>query len=131
MHATPTATQATLSIANPVSFGMLYTFGNILSLFSTGFLVGPARQCKNMFHRKRVVATLIFLIALAATLGVAIGTKSMLLTLIMIVIQFCALVWYTLVRAAGVWRRPARVPVVPSHLPSSLACIPGTAVGVG
>ena len=80
----------------PVTFGILYTIGNILSLMSTGFLVGPRRQCKNMFHRKRIVASLVFIGALIGTLAVAISTGSIMATLLMILIQFCALAWYTL-----------------------------------
>jgi hypothetical protein len=74
----------------------LYTIGNLLSLLSTGFLIGPVRQLKNMFHRKRAVATLIYLGALIGTLAVAFTTHSVIATLLMILVQFCAMAWYTL-----------------------------------
>ena len=88
---------ATLSlVVSPSTFGVLYTLGNLLSLLSTGFLVGPMRQVRNMFHRKRITATFLYLGALAATLGVAFGTGSTIGTLVMVLLQFLALIWYTI-----------------------------------
>jgi hypothetical protein len=66
---------STLSITNPVHFGILYTVGNLLSLTSTTLLFGPMRQIRNMFHRKRVVATLMYLAALVGTLAVALEVR--------------------------------------------------------
>ena len=66
---------ATLSLTDPTRFGTLYTVGNILSLSSTALLFGPVRQIKNMFARKRALATIMYLVTLAATLGVAIGVS--------------------------------------------------------
>lgn len=37
-------------------------------LFSTIFLMGPVKQIKSMFEKKRIVATLIFLAAMGMTL---------------------------------------------------------------
>ena len=83
-------------VTSPTTFGVLYTFGNLLSLLSTGFLVGPMRQFKNMFHRKRITATLVFLALLIGTLAVAFGTGSTIGTLVMVLFQFLALAWYTI-----------------------------------
>ena len=77
-------------------FGVLYTLGNIVALFSTAFLFGPVRQLKNMFHSKRAIATIIYLATLIGTLVVAIMTGSIIAVLCMIIVQFLALVWYTL-----------------------------------
>ena len=52
-------------------FAVLYTIGNIIALFSTAFLFGPMRQVKNMFHSKRALATVIYLVTLGGTLAVA------------------------------------------------------------
>ncbi len=49
-----------------------------------------------MFSPVRLIATLIYLGAIALTLWAAIGLKSGLLTLVAIIIQFLALIWYTL-----------------------------------
>lgn len=59
------------TITKPVTFAILYTIGNIVSLSSTAFLVGPVKQCKNMFAEKRAIATVVFLTAMIATLVVA------------------------------------------------------------
>jgi hypothetical protein len=55
----------------PCAAAVLYTFGNIVSLFSTAFLFGPLRQLKNMFQLKRITATLLYIAALIGTLVVA------------------------------------------------------------
>ncbi|XP_044483386.1 vesicle transport protein SFT2B isoform X3 [Mangifera indica] len=52
---------------NPIKFGITFTFGNLLSLGSTAFLIGPKRQVHNK-----------------------------LLTLIAIILEFGALIWYSL-----------------------------------
>lgn len=38
---------------------------------STMFLIGPARQVKNMFHEKRRIATIVYLTAIVVTLVVS------------------------------------------------------------
>ena len=35
------------------NFTALYVLGNVIALCSTGFLLGPRRQCKKMFHPTR------------------------------------------------------------------------------
>jgi len=77
-----------------IAFGALYTIGNVCLLGSSLFLIGPMRQLKMMFNPVRLIATLIYLGALAFTLFVAITTKSALLVLICVIIQVCAIVWY-------------------------------------
>ena len=52
----------------PTKFATLYSMGNLLSLASTGFLTGFARQLKNMFHGTRFAATCVYLGALIMTL---------------------------------------------------------------
>jgi len=89
---------STMNIAKPTSFALLYSLGNMVSFLSTGFLVGPKRQCKYACERKRIIATLIFLVSMICTLLVALlykGSGSIALCIFLIIIQFCALVWYT------------------------------------
>ena len=86
---------------SPIKFAILYSLGNITSLGSTLFLFGPASQCKRMFKRGRIIATCLYLISLAATLVFAFFVDSKnplhrLIILLLIVIQFCTLFWYTL-----------------------------------
>ena len=81
---------------NPVPFAIKYTTGNVLSLLSTCFLVGPKRQLRNMTAATRWVAALIYLVAMAMTLVSCFVIKSGLIVLICIVVQFCAMAWYAL-----------------------------------
>lgn len=87
-----------ITIANPVRFAVLYSFGNLVSLAATMFLMGPVKQFKNMFDEKRRVATIVYLSALVATLVIALwqGKKLVILVLLLVVVQFLALIWYTL-----------------------------------
>jgi len=79
---------------NITGFAVLYTLGNIVSLVSTGFLVGFKKQVKTMFAPVRWFASVLFLVSMAATLFFAIVLKIFFLCLIMCVIQWCALLWY-------------------------------------
>jgi len=83
-------------VIRPSAFAVPYTLGNICALGSTMFLMGPWRQIKNMFNPTRLIATLVYLGALALTLYAAFGLKSAILVLLAVIIQFCALVWYSL-----------------------------------
>ena len=47
---------------------------------STGFLLGPMRQLKNMFHKKRVITTCVYLVALILTLVVAFAVRGYVLS---------------------------------------------------
>lgn len=82
-------------VLNPVKFALPYTLGNILSIMSTGFLVGPKTQCKYACKPVRVWAFVIFLGALFCTLLSALYFKKALLTLLFLVVQICAGLWYT------------------------------------
>ena len=90
------------ALMNPVKFAIVYSLGNLCSLGSTLFLLGPAAQIKRMFKKTRYIATSLFLLSLIATLVFAIGFydkkkvwhKLFLLTLMLL--QFCTLFWYTL-----------------------------------
>lgn len=86
---------ATLQITKPLSFSLLYSLGNIVSFLSTGFLIGPKRQCKSACESKRAAATVIFLASIVATIVAAVYVKSVILCIFLIIVQFCALVWYT------------------------------------
>ena len=80
-------------------FGSLYSVGNVLALCSTGFLMGPVTQIKNMFHSNRIGATLAYLVMIAVTLSVAFayeGGGKALFVILCVIIQSLALTWYTL-----------------------------------
>jgi len=78
----------------PTKFATLYSMGNLLSLASTGFLTGFARQLRNMFHGTRFAATCVYLGALIMTLVCAVELKSFPLTMVFLAVQWCALIWY-------------------------------------
>ena len=61
------------SIMKPVSFALLFSFGNIISLMSTGFLIGFIKQIKNMCDSKRMVSSIIFITSLILTLVCALA----------------------------------------------------------
>lgn len=62
---------------------------------STTFLVGPRKQIKYMFDKTRIFATIIYLVCLGATLWAGITKQHIVLVIALLVLQFCALVWYT------------------------------------
>ncbi|KAI8543097.1 hypothetical protein RHMOL_Rhmol08G0191800 [Rhododendron molle] len=59
---------------NPIKFGITFTFGNLLSLGSTAFLIGPKRQVTMMVD----------------------PVHNKVLTLLAIMLEFGALIWYSL-----------------------------------
>ncbi|XP_055321197.1 vesicle transport protein SFT2B [Sitodiplosis mosellana] len=77
-------------------FAIFYTLGNVVSMASTCFLVGPMKQMKNMFSEKRFIASIIVIISFICTLMAAIWFKKGLLALVCIVIQSIAMTWYSL-----------------------------------
>lgn len=74
------------TILHPDQFAITYSFGNILAMGSTAFLMGPWRQIKNMFDPSRLIATLIYLGLLVATLVVAFTIANIPLLLVLIVL---------------------------------------------
>ncbi|XP_033740580.1 vesicle transport protein SFT2B-like [Pecten maximus] len=79
-----------------IIFAVLYTFGNILSLASTCFLMGPVNQFKKMFAKTRIIATLLVIVMFILTLVCAFALKNTALTIVCCVLQFLALTWYSL-----------------------------------
>jgi len=81
-------------LGRPEKFAVPYTLGNILSIGSTAFLIGPAKQLQNMTNPQRLGATIIYVIAMLLTLIVAFKRISAILCLVLIIVQMGALVWY-------------------------------------
>jgi len=89
---------------NPIPFVSVYTLGNLLSLGSMGFLCGPARQLRNMFHESRKLTSVTYISTLLLTLllcflptpsGFA-GSIKLLFLVLLLIVQLCASVWYSL-----------------------------------
>uniref|UniRef100_A0A8C7CEJ6 Vesicle transport protein n=1 Tax=Neovison vison TaxID=452646 RepID=A0A8C7CEJ6_NEOVI len=74
-------------------FAVFYTFGNIASIGSTVFLMGPMKQLKRMFEPTRLVATIMVLLCFALTLCSAFWWHSKGLALIFCILQSLALTW--------------------------------------
>ena len=87
---------------NPIPFVMIYTIGNILSLLSSMFLCGPKRQFKNMFDEKRRITSIVYLSCLTTTIIIIFvpfgpyGSVKLIILVVLLLIQFCASIWYTL-----------------------------------
>ncbi|KAH3736707.1 vesicle transport protein SFT2B-like [Dreissena polymorpha] len=77
-------------------FAIFYTLGNILSLASTCFLMGPLSQLKKMFAQTRIFATILVIVMLILTLVCAFALKNAGLTLLCCIVQFLAMTWYAL-----------------------------------
>ncbi|KAI3978709.1 hypothetical protein MKX01_015884 [Papaver californicum] len=81
---------------HPIKFGITFTFGNLLSLGSTAFLIGPKRQVTMMLDPVRIYATAIYLASIIVALFCALYAHSKLLTLLAIMLEFGTLVWYSM-----------------------------------
>ncbi|KAK7293767.1 hypothetical protein RJT34_16640 [Clitoria ternatea] len=80
----------------PIKFAVLFTFGNLLAIGSTAFLLGPMQQLGMMFDPVRAFATAIYLGCVVMALICALWIHSKLLTIIAIIIEIAALFWYSL-----------------------------------
>ncbi|KAF7820605.1 vesicle transport protein SFT2B [Senna tora] len=81
---------------NPIKFGITFTLGNLLSLGSTAFLIGPKRQLTMMLDPVRIYATAMYLASIIIALFCALYVHNKLLTLLAIILELGALVWYSL-----------------------------------
>ncbi|KAK6125640.1 hypothetical protein DH2020_015600 [Rehmannia glutinosa] len=81
---------------HPIKFGITFSFGNLLALGSTAFLIGPKRQVTMMLDPVRIYATAIYIASIIIALFCAVYVRNKLLTLLAIVLEFGALIWYSL-----------------------------------
>jgi len=81
---------------HPIKFAISYSFANVLAIGSTGFLIGFWRQLELMFHPIRAVSAVVYVVAIICTLLAAFWVHDGLLTLLCIIIQQSALLWYSL-----------------------------------
>ncbi|KAK7871174.1 hypothetical protein R5R35_002415 [Gryllus longicercus] len=78
------------------TFAIFYTLGNIISIMSTCFLMGPINQIKKMFAQTRVIATIMVIVMFGLTLFAALYMHNAGLVLLFIILQWIALTWYSL-----------------------------------
>ena len=88
--------QSWFCIGAPIAFGVLYTFGNIVTLLSSMFLCGPKKQLADMTDKTRIGVTCVFFVFLILTLICAFKLHSKLGTIVCGFCQACALTWYNL-----------------------------------
>lgn len=79
-----------------LTFGVLNTVANIFALGSSLFLAGPKKQVKKMFEETRYIATSVYLLTMVFTFIAALWIKSPPLTIVSVIVQYLALVWYGL-----------------------------------
>ncbi|XP_027923445.1 vesicle transport protein SFT2B isoform X2 [Vigna unguiculata] len=80
----------------PIKFAIAFTLGNLLSLGSTAFLIGPKRQVTMMLDPVRIYATSIYIASMIIALFCALYVHNKLLTFLALILEFGALVWYSL-----------------------------------
>ncbi|KAL4213222.1 Got1/Sft2-like family-domain-containing protein [Rhizopus microsporus] len=80
---------------NTTGFAILYSIGNIVSILSLTFIIGLKKQFKTMFAPVRFWATVIYLTLLVLTLVLSITIHNLALSLVLVIVQFGALVWYS------------------------------------
>ncbi|CAO3615965.1 unnamed protein product [Cunninghamella blakesleeana] len=80
---------------NIPGFAVLYSIGNLLSIFSLTFIIGILKQVKTMFAPVRFWATTIYLSLLILTLVLSLTIQKFFISLILVIVQFAALVWYS------------------------------------
>jgi len=85
-----------LLLGNAAPFAFKYTFGNLLSIGSSTFLVGPVKQCQDMATPERFIASVTYLVTLFLTLFSVFKLKIQLISFGLVIVQFCALSWYHL-----------------------------------
>nr|GMC64765.1 vesicle transport protein SFT2B [Ipomoea batatas] len=88
--------QSFIVFVNPIKFAVLFTFGNLLAIGSTAFLIGPWQQLTMMLDPVRVYATAVYVGCVVLALICALWIHSKILTMLAIICEVCALVWYSL-----------------------------------
>ncbi|OWK64004.1 TIP41-like protein [Lonchura striata] len=96
-----------------VLFAVFYTLGNIASIGSTMFLMGPMKQLKRMFEPTRLIATIVMLVSIQGVtlssykpgsnfhssqlwLRMCLEWRKAGLALLFCILQFFAMAWYSI-----------------------------------
>ena len=78
------------------TFAVLFTVGSMVAIAGSMFLRGPVSQAKSMFKKKRWLPTSIYLAAMVMTLVAALQMQNTSLTLVFLLIQIVAYLWYAI-----------------------------------
>ncbi|XP_053200516.1 vesicle transport protein SFT2B-like [Panonychus citri] len=79
-----------------VLFAMFYTIGNLTSMASTLFLMGPWKQLKKMFNETRYIATILVVVFMVLTLVSGLHWHKTGLTVLLCICQFLSMTWYSI-----------------------------------
>ncbi|KAG5421209.1 SFT2 [Candida metapsilosis] len=79
----------------PRKFGLLWTGGSVLFIFSFGILQGPHSYIRHLLSRDRIVFTTVFFTSILLTLYSSVVVKSSLLTIFTSIIEILAVAYYT------------------------------------
>ncbi|KAL3844974.1 hypothetical protein ACJIZ3_002377 [Penstemon smallii] len=71
-------------------------FLNLIFILHTAFLIGPKRQLTMMLDPVRIYATAIYIASIIIALFCAVYVRNKLLTFLGIILEFGALIWYSL-----------------------------------
>ncbi|KAM7266888.1 hypothetical protein ACFE04_009054 [Oxalis oulophora] len=83
-------------VFKPIKFAVLFVIGNLLAIGSTAFLIGPMQQLRMMFDATRIIATCVYFAFVVLALISALVIHSKVLTIVFIILEICALIWYSL-----------------------------------
>lgn len=79
----------------PRKFAALWTLGSLLFVISFGVLQGPASYLLHLISAERLPFSLAYFGSMIATMVFSLGMKSTLLTIIAVIVQILAAIWYT------------------------------------
>jgi hypothetical protein len=84
-------------VLNPTKFAIIYSLGNIFALAGTCFLWGPKKQTRDMYQTKdRAISSTCYLLCIVGTILLCIFYPKWWLILPVILIQFIAMIVYSL-----------------------------------
>ena len=81
---------------SPARFAIPYSISILCLILSTFFLIGPLKQLKVMFHKTRVITSIVLLVSIAMVIFSAFIFKSAFLVLAFVILEMLAFVWYAL-----------------------------------
>ncbi|KAJ8649521.1 hypothetical protein MRB53_002544 [Persea americana] len=85
-----------VAFARPIKFAILFSFGNLLAIGSTALLIGVGQQLRMMLDPVRIYATAIYIGSVILALVCALCFHNKVLTILAIISEICALIWYSL-----------------------------------
>ena len=85
-----------LKIGGTSFFAIWYTLGNIIILSSTLFLKNYRKQRENIFHPKRIIASILLFVSIICCFFFGIIGLPKFLIILTFLIQFVSYIWYSL-----------------------------------